>query len=320
MLTALTSDRTARVALPDFRSQAELESLRQRARRGELVCPGCSQRLILRAGEIRIPHFAHKSLSDCPHSSASESILAARTLIYRFFKDRIATGAIQAEVELEPAFESLPAKTHLDVLLKPAQRPPVAVSLLERNLGPDARTLLPRIIESNSLLFRPVFLDTRLKQQDTRRFLLDKTQRVFKQDCPYGITNDHSEFAPTLRFIDPTSEQWLSLRSIEIFEAPQSYSATSQFSPLAELQWDDAESEWIHPGEQEQLHEHRSRLALRLPRSPIIRRTPEPPPIWLQGLVCVGCNRRTTDWQNAVPMSDICVCSACFKNGVRLHS
>jgi hypothetical protein len=41
---------------------------------------------------------------------------------------------------------------------------------------------------------------------------------------------------------------------------------------------------------------------------------------WLTaGLICVGCAQRTTDWQNASPGQDVCVCRVCFTKGVRLN-
>jgi competence CoiA-like predicted nuclease len=92
MLTAIASDRSSRLALPDYQSSDELESVRDRARCGELLCPVCSQELWLRAGQIRIPHFSHRILNNCQHSSVSEAVLTARSLIYAFSRAVLRLG------------------------------------------------------------------------------------------------------------------------------------------------------------------------------------------------------------------------------------
>lgn len=38
-------------------------------------CPGCGADLVLKAGEVKIPHFAHRSLADCDASSEPETSL-----------------------------------------------------------------------------------------------------------------------------------------------------------------------------------------------------------------------------------------------------
>ena len=53
------------------------EVLRELARSGELVCPGCEQLLWLRTGEVRRRHFAHRDLSECPIGKQSPEVLEA---------------------------------------------------------------------------------------------------------------------------------------------------------------------------------------------------------------------------------------------------
>ena len=63
MLTAWDKAAGQMLALPDWEARDLLERLRERARREEIVCPTCEQPLWLRAGDIRTPHFGHRSLS-----------------------------------------------------------------------------------------------------------------------------------------------------------------------------------------------------------------------------------------------------------------
>ena len=75
MLTAWDKVRDSVLALPDCESSGDLEVVRERTRHGELVCPECRQPLWLRAGPIRIPHFGHRNLNECPHGRVSEAVL-----------------------------------------------------------------------------------------------------------------------------------------------------------------------------------------------------------------------------------------------------
>lgn len=53
-------------------------------------CPSCHSQLVLKLGEIKIPHFAHKSLSACDNFSEPESALhlQGKILLHQFFKDQ----------------------------------------------------------------------------------------------------------------------------------------------------------------------------------------------------------------------------------------
>src|SRR5438477_7850364 len=99
MLTAWEKSTHTTIALPDFRRAAEREELRERTRQGHLICRTCQEPLWLHAGAVRTPHFAHRSLKNCPSASVSEEVLAARDFLYWFFKPRIESGKLQGEIE-----------------------------------------------------------------------------------------------------------------------------------------------------------------------------------------------------------------------------
>lgn len=75
-------------------ARTELQEIRLRQ---QFFCPSCEAPLVLRIGEIKIPHFAHKSLSDCDHFSEPESPLHlhGKLLLYHFFQQ------LNFNVELE---------------------------------------------------------------------------------------------------------------------------------------------------------------------------------------------------------------------------
>lgn len=98
MLTAWNVKENDWLALPDC---DQLDWVREQTREGGFICRTCEQLLWLRAGVVRRPHFAHRKLSDCPASRVSENVLRARERLYRFFRDRIRSGKLNATVQLE---------------------------------------------------------------------------------------------------------------------------------------------------------------------------------------------------------------------------
>lgn len=337
MLTARDTKSNTRLALPDFRSRPELEAIRGRARNAELVCLACHQLLWLRAGNINIPHFAHRARNTCPHVGVPVSVLRARTLLYRYFQDRIAAGTLAATVQLEPELPNLPGRTHVDLLLRRGSFDSVAIVLLPSGLRGADRDALPLRLAEQGLIFRPVFLDSRLKPhpEENNTYLLDATQRDFRQPCAYGAKALYHPHPHTLHFIDPDTQQWLSLRSLQLHESPQAYRATQLLSPLSTLDWDDAHAEWIHPGEPSTPEKPLTSPSAPLPVtahsvtrlagnfSRPARAQTEPPATWhRQTLRCVGCHADIgeKDWVIAQSQTNLCVCRACASRGLRLPS
>jgi hypothetical protein len=94
MLTALHLDSGARPHAV-WLDGARREELREQARRGALVCPRCRALLWLRAGDVLAAHFAHRELSDCPSANDPAAALAIRSLLFKFFEERVASGKTQ---------------------------------------------------------------------------------------------------------------------------------------------------------------------------------------------------------------------------------
>ncbi|MBI4663986.1 MAG: hypothetical protein HY735_34750 [Verrucomicrobia bacterium] len=398
MLTAWDKSGDRQVVLPDFEERGDDAWVREHTRQGQIVCPTCQQALWLHAGTLRTWHFAHRSLSDCPHGRVSEGILSGRRLLYLFFQSRIAGGKLRGEVKLEPPVKGLPDDLQVDLLVKREGKPPVSVLLLESSLKPHTRSWLPFELEKRGFVFRPVFLATRLKKPEDveDEFLLDTAQRAFQIATAYDEAwRGYACGQGTLHFIDGQTERWTTLRGLQFVHSPQVYRAGKVLSSaMASLLWSETHTDWVHEGEAEklkQLHEQRREQQRReqqrreqhrreeqrrerelekarrrqetLPPPPpkttpirhqglgsadlqvsptklavpmdsqsgveaLPKRTPPPPPPepapepeepWLrEGLLCIGCGQRTTNWQNAQPGAGKCICKDCFAIGVRL--
>ena len=332
MLTALDTTTGARIVLPDL---PDPKALRSPTANGQLVCPVCGAALWLRAGEVRIPHFAHRTLADCHAGHASADVLRARLRIYEFFKERIASGKLVATITLEPVTPEAPKGFGVDIMLERSGKPSVAVVLLEKRLAPELRQEYATRLGSPSLFFRPVFLADSLRpiEGHESEFNLDTTQRELRLESPYDLPTPSSQGSPgTLHFIDPGRGEWTSLRRLRLVHSPQEFRASKVLrSPLSELLWSDKHSEWCHAGEAEALRQSRSSAPRQAPApSNMPRSNPTAQgagdgddshaPIVAASWIfrCVGCNAVGSDWQAAATGDGICVCRSCFAKGVRL--
>lgn len=252
MLTAWDTEKECVLALPDYEEIAELAAMREWARAGRVVCPVCREKLLLRAGEKRCVHLAHRVLADCPHAHVSIPIIETRRLLYRFFQHRIQRGKLVGPIDLEPNVPGLPDGTRVDLILRRDARPPVAIVLLEAGLKPDPRWMLRSVVREQGFAFRPVFLSSTLKpKEDTAGvFLLNPTQRDMTHKSLFGLSEDDYGMRDALHFVDYERAQWTSLRGLHLDHPPQVYGTESvRHSPMSELLWSESQAEWTHPGE-----------------------------------------------------------------------
>jgi hypothetical protein len=76
------------------------EDLRELARSGQLVCPGCEQLLWLRTGDVRRRHFAHRNLSECRLGKQSAEVLEAKAQLFTWLESKF-PGNVQIDLEID---------------------------------------------------------------------------------------------------------------------------------------------------------------------------------------------------------------------------
>lgn len=263
----------------------------------------------------------------------SVAILESRRLLYLFFQERIEAGKLSGPVELEPVLPALPEGVGVDLILRREGKPPVAVVLLESGMKPEPRWALRSAIASQGLIPRVVFLSATQEKQDASNvFLLSTTQRELTHKSPFGLAEDDWGTRDSLHFVDHERERWISLRCLRLEHPPQVYEAGPvRKNLMKDLLWSDGCAEWTHPGESRSRRTAPPPAPMPNPSLPLRQRgkaratpfqqPPKPhyePPAWMTaGLVCVGCQVRTNDWQTATPGEDRCICKSCFRDGVR---
>jgi hypothetical protein len=100
MFVSLNKETGARLTSIDPRWASRLEELREMTRSGLLVCCGCDQKLWLRVGGGRRPHFAHRSLADCPLAQESVEVMEAKAKIYLWLSTKY-PGKAELDVDLK---------------------------------------------------------------------------------------------------------------------------------------------------------------------------------------------------------------------------
>ena len=97
---------------------------------GDYRCPGCAAPMILRKGEVRIHHFAHRPEIACDWGvGETEAHLAAKLSLYNAFKDR----SLRAEAEW--IVPHLGGDRRADVFIWEMGAGPVAIELQHSAIG-----------------------------------------------------------------------------------------------------------------------------------------------------------------------------------------
>ncbi|WP_277673479.1 competence protein CoiA [Piscibacillus halophilus] len=176
MLTAINSKGKEIKAYNQSKSQ--LEVIRQQP----LYCPECHQKVILKAGPVMIPHFAHYKNSTCPNQGESQTHLKGKINLYNWC---IKQGFY---AKLEHVIPSI--KQRLDVLVKIANRwvaieyqcSPISLDELQkRTYGIASKGIIPLWV------FGPNYYNTKMGQlfwNTTLRASVMYNQRA-KQDQLY---------------------------------------------------------------------------------------------------------------------------------------
>ncbi|MCC6234708.1 MAG: hypothetical protein IT580_18845 [Verrucomicrobiales bacterium] len=140
---------------------------------GQIVCPVCRATLWLRAGEVRSPHYAHRTLAECHAGHASADVLRGHLRIYEFFRERIASGKLTATATLEPVIPDAPKGFGVDIMLDSTGKPSVAVVLIGKRLTPKLRLEYETRLTPPSLLLWPVFLAASLRPIEGHDYWLE---------------------------------------------------------------------------------------------------------------------------------------------------
>lgn len=187
MLVALAEDQSY-VILTQQLPRAALQQLRKEQ---AFFCPQCKEPLILKIGQIKIPHFSHQKHSQCDSffSEGESSVhLLGKQQLFAFFQ------RLQLDVELEPFLAELQQRPDLLVTTN-GKRYAIefqysrleSARFLTRTDGYKAQTITPIWILSTP--------SDPYRQQGIIKISINHFQRLFLQQRgqPYILTYDVNE-------------------------------------------------------------------------------------------------------------------------------
>lgn len=227
--------------------------LREEAREGHLVCEGCSQPVVVRAGEERLWHFAHKAGSDCPRSKDPLEVLECRALLYGWLRQRFPDS-----VQVEKSLGRLPRP--LDCWVERPGKPTLAWWVVPAAVKPDVREAMLKACKKLGVILHPVFHARLLvKEPGQGRITLSAPLRELTECSAYdGLYGFGDE---SLHFLDPAKCQLTTCRGIWLRHPPQGHQATILEHPMESILLHPRTGEFVHPGEHDAWKAHQDDLA-----------------------------------------------------------
>lgn len=338
------------VVILDRLGQDELEVLRQKARAGQLRCPVCTHELTVRAGEMRVWHFAHRHLDNCPSQNEPVELLQGRAILYRWLKEHFAEG-----VTIEKQLDGIRLPRPIDCWVE-AGGHKLAYWIVHQRMHPGDREQVMRSIEEAGATRLFLFLSNMMdRHAGCERDVLHLTTTEREYLCRTGYDRlyaDGADNGRSLHYLDIKTETLLTFRAMYCVEEPNFYQGVEICTPLREVKVSPTSGQFYHGDERDRYIaykaqqdrrarqqaevERQSSEAMRKARSSIgdsepglsIAQVAASLPIGTsrpdrraravessrEG-VCIDCGQRTTDWWWFDGKTNECRCNECLRKG-----
>ena len=307
----------------------------------QLVCPVCSQPVRIRTGKVRIWHFAHKHLQNCPLQFESPLLLQTRAILYEWLLNYFSIET----VSVEKRTSEFPFPRYIDCWVDQAPVP-LIYWIFDTRRPPDERSKIQEAIDSSHFHVNPVFTDSLRHPDplDPRRLFLSTTERAFMVASPYDQTIRDHKFSQgkTIHYLDAENRLLHTYRNLHLIHPPQEFSGVMLQAPLENANPSPSSGEFVHSGEdQKLLHlqiesqillEKRQRTIPRLfKKQPIDQEESNLPDLSSLPLptaapghstkehrpfermaTCRVCGKSTSDWISFDGKTGTCLCRSCY--------
>jgi hypothetical protein len=230
----------------------QIDTLRVFDRDNLLICQGCKQPVRLKAGQVRIHHFAHKSLGTCTYGKESPALLMARALLYQHLHT-VFGGA----VTLEKRFEDKRFPRTVDCWVEREGITPIAYWIVENRIRPQVRDALRSALESTGAQIQWVFTAEMLRpfEEHQSRLLLSTTERdlAVKTVFDAEISEGSIWRGQTLHYLLQKESALATYRGLRCIHEPEVYQGRKLVHSISEILIAPKTGEFAHPGERERL-------------------------------------------------------------------
>jgi len=332
VFVAIRSTEAGRVTSidPDWDDQTSV--LRDLARRGQLLCPGCRQLLWLRTGEVRRRHFAHRSLTDCPLAHQSAETLEVKAQLYLFLQKKF-PGA----VALDKAIGDIDRDRIVDLLVESGSGLRFAYWVFDREQRDREVFFAYRSAPGVHTHF--IHTASTLRPDCANRIKLSASQRYFISSSRFDVAIA-GEGAGHLNFYQVETAKLFIYRGLSCVHRPNLYGWNR-------LRQGDLDSALISPkkGEIVFAEDEAARASWKQSRTPAQNAYAAPPkssgtkrsehlaqerpvelarplagtelapeaPSLMGPFRCEECGMETTEWSSATPSAGTCVCKTCTR-------
>lgn len=217
MFTARSIDTNAWITSIDPEWQGREEELRECARAGRVVCPGCGQLLHFRfqqqqKDEVRRrPHFAHRAKSECPLENQSAEAMEAKALLYEWLQSKF-PGDVVMDWPVEMAGWDRPA----DVYVKTGRKRPLAYWVFDRGVR-DRCAFVQRVARhEDGFACQVVWTGATMAFHESGELKLTPTQRDLMSHGDY----DNPHGGGSLTFLDAGTGVITSFRGLHLTHSP----------------------------------------------------------------------------------------------------
>lgn len=238
---------------PNWADPGQVDALRHLGRAEALICQGCKQPVRIKAGQVRIRHFAHKSLGTCTYGKEALALLMARALLYQ--RLRIAFGEA---VTLEKQFEDKRFPRPVDCWLERDGVEPIAYWIVDARIRPQVRNVLREALAAAGARVHWIFIAPDMLRPFEERndaLLLSPIERDLATRTAFDKEALDGRFwhGESLHYLDSNAEALTTFRGLSCIHEPQVYQGRRFVSPLSEVLVAPRTGEFAHPGERERL-------------------------------------------------------------------
>lgn len=328
---------------PQWRER--VHELRALSQAGLAACQACQQPVVLRAGNRKRMHFAHRHLRGCSLAEPSGPVMEGIAVLYDWMY-RLAPGDVQAEVLLP----GLPRPLDLARTAEDGRR--IAYWIVDRLLRSDQRERIAQTLSDGGYEVVWVMLERILRLDDAQPgkrkrqawLRLSPCERACMRQTPYDEIGRENrllpqEFGSTLYYLDAGNAAIRAFRSLERVHPPNIFSGREESCALSDLRLDER-GEFCFPGEKARLARSRGRAVQFRetvqrwlgPRQGVVQprlaepgdEVPQPRVrdagmgVRLRAVRCVHCGQVTEDWWTAWDEQGerLGKCRSCLEKGL----
>ena len=236
------------IIIDDQWNKHSIEELRDRGRNNQLTCPECQQPVLVKAGEVKQWHFAHRDTGSCTLRNESESVLRSRIILYRWLSKKY-----PGKVSLEKAISDIDLPRPLDCYIETDKGKKFAYWILDS--GFRSHEKIKTQFLGQDTYIQLVFLSNMIRKgaNDKYSLVLTPTERSFAYRSEYNQLY-HSSIDSALTYLDLATQYLHTFRGLFIIHKPQIFSYKKQLSEqIDKILISPKNGEFVYPGEYEKL-------------------------------------------------------------------